>query len=62
VISEAAIELELATRRVVVLDVEGFPLIRHWYIVRLAQKRPTPPTQAFLDLLGASSADAAAHS
>ena len=35
----------------VLLGVEGLPLERHWYLVRLAEKLLTPAAGAFLDLL-----------
>ena len=53
VISESAVELELATQRICILAVEGFPLVRHWYTVYLARKRLSPPAQAFLSVLHA---------
>jgi LysR family transcriptional regulator, low CO2-responsive transcriptional regulator len=53
VISESAVELELAAQRMCILAVEGFPLVRHWYTVYLARKRLSPPAQAFLGLLHA---------
>jgi len=53
VLSESAVELELGAGRVVVLDVAGFPLLRHWYTVRLAGKRLPPPARAFLAQLHA---------
>jgi DNA-binding transcriptional LysR family regulator len=39
IISRHGIELELETRRLVVLDVERFPIVRHWYIVHRKNKR-----------------------
>jgi DNA-binding transcriptional LysR family regulator len=57
VISESAIELELAAERVCVLDIEGFPLVRHWYSVYLARKRLSPPARAFLTLLNTEARD-----
>ncbi len=47
VISAQTIELELETRRLVVLPVEGFPILRHWYIVHRTQKRLSAAAQAF---------------
>ena len=41
IISRHAIELELETGRLVVLDVEGFPIMRHWHIVQRKDKRPS---------------------
>lgn len=45
------IELELEARRLVVLPVEGFPLIRQWFIVHRCDKRLSAAAQAFLTLL-----------
>lgn len=39
--------LELETGRLVMLDVEGFPVIRHWHIVQRTGKRLSPVAQAF---------------
>jgi len=41
------IELELTTRRLVVLDVQGLPIVRDWYVVHLTAKRLSPAAQAF---------------
>jgi DNA-binding transcriptional LysR family regulator len=38
--------LELATRRLVTLDVVGLPIVRNWYVVHLAKKRLSPVAQA----------------
>jgi len=32
-----------------VLDVEGFPILRHWYVVHRKGKRLSPVAQAFKD-------------
>ncbi len=47
VVSMHTIELELETRRLVVLDVEGFPIIRKWYLVYRKGKRLSPIAEAF---------------
>lgn len=47
VVSLHTLELELETKRLVILDVEGFPIIRHWYLVHRKDKRLSPITQAF---------------
>ncbi len=47
VISAQTIELELETGRLAVLPVEGFPIMRHWYIVHRRQKRLSAAAQAF---------------
>ncbi len=45
------LELELETGRLVALPVEGFPLIRHWYVVHRGDKRLSTASQAFRALL-----------
>lgn len=47
IISRHGIELELETRRLVMLDVEHFPIVRHWYIVHRKDKRPSMAAQEF---------------
>jgi DNA-binding transcriptional LysR family regulator len=47
ILSLQTLELELALKRLVVLKVEGFPILRHWYIVHRADKRLSPAAQAF---------------
>ena len=47
IISRHGIELELETRRLVVLDVDHFPIVRHWYIVQRKDKRPSAAAQEF---------------
>jgi DNA-binding transcriptional LysR family regulator len=56
VVSLQTIDLELETRRLVVLPVEGFPLIRRWYIVHRCEKRLSAAALAFRELLLAQSA------
>lgn len=51
VLPQAALDLELAARRLAVLDVEGFPLERQWHIVRMRHKRLTPAARAFEALI-----------
>lgn len=41
------IELELKTRHLAVLDVQGLPIVRDWHVVHLAAKRLSPVAQAF---------------
>jgi DNA-binding transcriptional LysR family regulator len=50
-VSQQTIELELETRRLVVLPVETFPILRHWYIVHRNDKRLSAASQAFRALL-----------
>jgi len=47
VVSTHTIELEVETGRLVVLDVEGFPIIRRWYLVYRKGKRLSPVAEAF---------------
>lgn len=41
------LEMELALKRVVILDVATFPIMRHWYIVHRRGKRLSTVAQAF---------------
>jgi DNA-binding transcriptional LysR family regulator len=45
------LEMELALRRLVVLHVEGFPVLREWYIVHRSGKRLSAVAQAFRDFI-----------
>jgi len=47
IISRHGIELELETKRLVILDVEHFPIVRHWHIVHRKDKRPSTAAQEF---------------
>jgi len=47
IISHHSIELELETKRLVVLDVEYFPIIRHWHIVHRKDKRSSTAALEF---------------
>jgi len=51
VVSLHTIELELETGRLVILDVEGFPLRRKWYLVYRRGKRLSPAASAFRDFV-----------
>lgn len=51
IISRHGIELELETKRLVVLDVEHFPILRHWHIVHRKHKRMSTAAQAFKKFL-----------
>jgi DNA-binding transcriptional LysR family regulator len=46
-ISRVAINLELEMGRLVVLDVEGFPIMRRWSLVHLKEKNLSAPARAF---------------
>ena len=47
ILSLQTLELELALKRLAVLKAEGFPIMRHWYVVHRADKRLSPVAQAF---------------
>lgn len=51
VVSQHAVELELEANRLKVLDVEDFPIRRHWYIVHRKDKRLSAVAQAFKNFL-----------
>ncbi|MGI8588617.1 MAG: LysR family transcriptional regulator [Chloroflexia bacterium] len=51
VISEAAVRREVRRGTLAILDVDGFPLGRRWYIARLAGRPITPSAAAFIALL-----------
>lgn len=51
VVSLHTIELELETGRLAMLDVEGFPVIRQWYLVYRRGKRLSPTARAFRDFV-----------
>ena len=50
-ISRHTIELELATKRLALLDVQGLPVMREWFVVHLAAKRLSPTAQAFREFV-----------
>ena len=47
VVSLHTVQAELASGQLCVLDVEGFPLKRYWYLVQRDGKRLSPAAQAF---------------
>ena len=47
IVSLHTLELELKIKRLVVLDVESFPIMRQWYVVHRKGKRLSPVAQAF---------------
>jgi DNA-binding transcriptional LysR family regulator len=51
IISRHGIELELETHRLSILDVEGFPIMRHWHIVHRKHKRLSSAAHAFKKFL-----------
>jgi DNA-binding transcriptional LysR family regulator len=50
-ISRVAIDIELETKRMVMLDVEGFPLMRQWRLVHLKEKNLSATARAFKNFL-----------
>lgn len=50
-LSVHTLEMELALKRLVVLNVEGFPVLREWYIVHRSGKRLSTVAQAFHDFI-----------
>lgn len=55
IISSHGIELELETKRLVVLDVDHFPIVRHWYIVHRKDKRASVAAQELARFLAEES-------
>lgn len=51
IMSLHTIELEIETRRLEILDVQGFPIIRHWYVVHRKNKRFSQVVKTFKDFL-----------
>lgn len=51
VLSLHTLELELALRRLVILDVESFPIMRQWFVVHSKGKRLSAVAQSFLAFL-----------
>jgi DNA-binding transcriptional LysR family regulator len=55
-LSSHAIALDVRAGNLVVLDVEGFPAWRHWYVVHRAEKRLPAIAAAFREFLLADGA------
>jgi len=51
ILSQHSIELELETKRLAMLNVEHFPLLRHWFVVHRSSKRLSGAALAFKDFL-----------
>jgi LysR family transcriptional regulator, low CO2-responsive transcriptional regulator len=45
-LSRVALDMELKTNRLVILDVEGFPLVRQWHLVHLKDKNLSATAKA----------------
>jgi len=50
-ISSHSIALEMSVERLICLRVQGTPVMRHWHVVRRAEKHFLPPAAAFHDFL-----------
>ena len=50
-ISSVALDMELETNRLVILDVEGFPMIRQWRLVHVKDKYLSATAKAFKSFL-----------
>jgi len=50
-ISRVALDMELETRRLVILNVEGFPVVRHWRLVHVKEKHLSATARAFKSFL-----------
>lgn len=51
IVSIHTLELELETGRLDILDVQDFPIIRHWYVLQRKGKRLSPAAQAFKEFV-----------
>src|SRR2546429_6490304 len=49
--SQVALDMELETNRLVILDVEGFPIIRQWRLVHVKDKYLSATAKAFKSFL-----------
>jgi DNA-binding transcriptional LysR family regulator len=47
IVSIHTLELELETQRIKILDVEYFPILRHWFVLQRKGKRLSPAASAF---------------
>lgn len=50
-LSRDTLEMELALNKLVILDVEDFPILRHWYVMHRKGKRLSTVAQAFKQFL-----------
>ncbi|MDH5613368.1 MAG: LysR family transcriptional regulator [Gammaproteobacteria bacterium] len=51
IVSIHTLELELETKRLMILDVEDFPIQRYWYILQRKGKRLSPVAKAFKEFV-----------
>lgn len=45
------IRQELASGHLVLVDIQGLPIVRHWHITHLAARRLSPAAAAFKDFI-----------
>ena len=50
-ISGQAVSAELQSGRLVKLEIEGLPIVRHWFLIRRAERELPPVARAFADFL-----------
>lgn len=50
-LSRDTLDMELALNKLVILDVEDFPIVRYWYVMHRKGKRLSPIAQAFKQFL-----------
>lgn len=50
-ISRVALDMELKTNRLIILDVEGFPIVRQWHLVHLKDKNLSATAKVFKSFL-----------
>jgi DNA-binding transcriptional LysR family regulator len=51
IMSPHTAELELETGRLKILDIQDFPIMRHWHVVHRRNKRLSSVAQAFKEFL-----------
>lgn len=51
IVSLHTVALELETRRLAILDVASFPIVRHWFVVHRQNKRLSPVAAGFKEFL-----------
>lgn len=51
IVSLHTVALELETRRLAILDVDSFPIMRHWFVVHRQNKRLSPVASGFKEFL-----------
>jgi DNA-binding transcriptional LysR family regulator len=56
-ISAHTVAAEIEDRRLVLLDVEGLPVVRQWYVVKLSDKRLSPAAAAITKFLSENGAE-----